>query len=596
MGPPCVGKTSFRSLLFNWSAPKFHNSTALSTRPIHALEKVAGRNEGKIWETVTSLHLLKMLSDAIHALEKDSQQETNVTISSNSSGTTLPTELHNEFTTEETDINFTGSAKQIVKSHSAALLLPTAMTSTILENYSKELDSDIITSTKCNQTEKEKEDFTSFDMLLSRTETNADQYSKKLAKVLAKRKTTKNRHKATWISILDSGGQPQFADVSRAFIRGNTINIICTKLTESLFEKPQFCYSLNGKLLNQPSELQMNNLQLIEHFVHSILSSKNVIVTKGKKSLPLFMIIGTYYDKIKGAKKGLYEPLEFKNEQLLSTLSEFHDHFIYPNDDPKKLIFPVDNHCWWNRKKVSSSLRQQIMFHQKDIGIAAPIPVRWYMFELRIKEEASQEEHGMISLESCHGIGDSLGMDINDVMKSLSHLHTMALFLYFPIVLRNVIFTNPQYLLDMLSALIRVSFVDSLEDILCEGKSIAPDTQRAFREFGVFDESLLDNVCVPFVSSLFTKNAFLILLRYLYIITPLSTTDGVKRYFMPVVLPPEQANEKDIVLFQRKCDPIIITFRSKVVPQVSNVTVLTSQQSLILLMLKAFSSKFVQFL
>ena len=149
----------------------------------------------------------------------------------------------------------------------------------------------------------------------------------------------------------------------------------------------------------------------------------------------------------------------------------------------------------------------------------------------------------------------------------------MALFLYFPIVLHNVIFSSPQYLLDLLSALIRVSFVDSLEDILLEGKSITPDTQRAFREFGVFDNSLLDNVCLPFVSSLFTKNAFLMLLRYLRIITPLSTTDGVKRYFMPVVLPPQQAKEKDIVLFQKKCDPMIIKFGSKVVPQVSNVTV-----------------------
>ena len=286
------------------------------------------------------------------------------------------------------------------------------------------------------------------------------------------------------------------------------------------------------------------------------------------------MIIGTCYDKIKGVRKVFNESLEFKNEQLLSTLSEFHDHFIFPKNDPKKLIFPVDKLCRLNRKKISSFLRQHIMLYQKDIVIASPIPVRWYMFELCIKEKASQEEHGIISLESCHSFGVSLGMNINDIMKSLSHLHTMALFLYFPIVLSNVIFTNPQYLLDMLSALIHVSFVDSLEDILFEGKSIAPENLRAFREFGVFDESLIDNVCLPFVSSLFTKNAFLKLLQYLRIITPLSTTDDVKRYFMPVVLPPNQANEKDILLFQTKCDPMIISFRSKVVPQVSNVSIL----------------------
>ena len=66
--------------------------------------------------------------------------------------------------------------------------------------------------------------------------------------------------------------------------------MISTKLTESLFEKPQLCYSVNDKLLNQPSVLKMNNLQLIEHFVHSIFSSKNALVVKGNKSLPLAMI------------------------------------------------------------------------------------------------------------------------------------------------------------------------------------------------------------------------------------------------------------------------------------------------------------------
>ena len=596
MGPPCVGKTAFKSLLFNWSAPRFHNSTALATRPVRALERVTGRNEGKIWERVTSLDLLRMLSDAIHALE-DSQQETDDPISEDASETIISTESPKETTTCESSI--TGLTKHNVKSYSAALPLPTAVMSTVSEKDFNELDSDIDTTIQPNQPEKESKVFTAINMSSSNTtissdeatrpvvssaspakelssydiDMKSDKYAQELAKVFAQQEKTQNRHKATWINVLDSGGQPQFADVSRAFIRGNTINVICTKLTESLFEKPQFCYSLNGKLLNQPSELQMNNLQLIEHFVRSIVSSKNAVVVKGKKSLPLFMIIGTCYDKIKGVRKIFYESLEFKNEQLLSTLSEFHDHFIFPNDDPKKLIFPVDNLCRWNRKKISSSLRQHIMSYQKEIAIASPIPVRWYMFELRLKEEASQEDHGIISLESCCGIGVSLGMDGNDVKKSLSHLHTMALFLYFPIVLRNVIFTNPQYLLDMLSALIRVSFVDSLEDILLEGKSIAADTQRAFREFGVFEESLLDNVCLPFVSSLFTKNAFLMLLRYLHIITPLSTNDGIKRYFMPVVLPPEQAKEEDILLFQKKCDPMIITFGSKVVPQVSNVTV-----------------------
>ena len=110
MGPPCVGKATFKSLLFNWSAPRFHSSTALATRPIRALERVAGRNEGKIWERVTSLDLLRMLSDAIHALEQDSQKETNDLILKDGSEAIVSTESPKELMTDETSV--TGLTKQ----------------------------------------------------------------------------------------------------------------------------------------------------------------------------------------------------------------------------------------------------------------------------------------------------------------------------------------------------------------------------------------------------------------------------------------------------------------------------------------------------
>ena len=389
-----------------------------------------------------------------------------------------------------------------------------------------------------------------------------------MIELLTKRKESENLHRATWINILDSGGQPQFADVSRGFVRGNTMNIICTKLTESLSDKPQFFYSLDGKFFNQPRQLRMTNLQLIEHFVRSIIASKNAVIVKGNKRLPLFMIIGTYFDKIKGLKLKSFESLQSKNELLFSTLHEFRDHFIFYKDDPMEFIFPVDNHCKWNRKKISLYFRQRIMSYQKHIGITLPIPVRYYMLEMRITEEASQEEHGMISLDSCYTIGANLGMGRIDVVKFITYLHSMVLFLFFPDVLPNVIFTNPQYLLDMLSALIRFSFVESLEDILPENQCLEGDAQRVFHEDGIFDISLLCKLCLPLDSPLFSEKKFLKLLQYLHIIAPLSTTETLKQYFMPVVLPPCEVTEEYTSVFTMSCDPMLITFKTKLIPHV----------------------------
>ena len=43
----------------------------------------------------------------------------------------------------------------------------------------------------------------------------------------------------------------------------------------------------------------MTNLQLIEHFLPSTVAYKDAAVVGGNKILPLIMIVGTYYDKLK---------------------------------------------------------------------------------------------------------------------------------------------------------------------------------------------------------------------------------------------------------------------------------------------------------
>ena len=149
------------------------------------------------------------------------------------------------------------------------------------------------------------------------------------------------------------------------------------------------------------------------------------------------------------------------------------------------------------------------MSYQKHIGITVPIPVRYYMLGMHLTEEASQEEHGMISFDSCCSIGLNLEIVRNDVLKSIIYLHSMASFLFFPKVLPNVIFTNPQYLLDMLSALIRFSFVESLEDILPVNQCIEVDAKQIFHEDGVFDSSLLGKLCLPLLLLCFQKRSFL---------------------------------------------------------------------------------------
>ena len=553
MGPPCVGKTAFKSLLFNWPPPKSHHSTAIAARPIRAIERVAERNEGKIWEMITGSELLKMLSDAMCALDDPANVENYPSKNE---------EYPKNDDTSKTSLEYVD--------HSAAIA--TSKINTVETTQPEGLSSSSASPTGIDNTTEE---VTSKSKLIP----NVDAYSQDILSFLASRKKSEQLHKATWIHLLDSGGQPQFADISRAFLRGNVVNIIVTKLTEGLSDKPCFFYSLNGKILNQPTELQMTNLQLIEHFVRSLAASKNTIVAEGKKAItskPRFVIVGTYLDQTKSMfkKQVVKESLDEKNAQLLSTLADFRDYLIFYNDTSNELIFPVDNLCRFNRKKISSTIRQRIM-SQENVGITVPIPVRWYMFEINTKDEASKEDHGIISLKSCYDIGVKLGMERSEVENCVSYLDSLTLFLSFRKVLPNVIFTNPQYLLDTLSAFVRFSFVDSVSDILPNSSSALRHVQRVLREDGVFEEFLLDELSLTFVPSVFTKEDLLKLLEYLNIIAPLTTSDSVKRYFIPIVLPPCQMTEEDKTSFKRSCDPVIIEFTNKVVPQVRHIYIIT---------------------
>ena len=530
MGPPNVGKTAFEALLFNWPAPKHHHSTAIASRPVRAIERITDIADGKVWDVVDSKEILKMLSDAISDVTKEDQ----ATGVSSSDGSTL----HHSI------------------SKSPSLEGESSVTGPV---DSTGPDDDETMNHKPN-----------IDII-------EQEHTKEILKQLEKKNRRKSRelHKATWVHVLDSGGQPQFADVSRAFLRGNAVNVILVKLTEKLSDKPSFVYSLDGIGINAPSELQMTNLQLIEHFVRSVAASKNTCTVSidGKEisTKPFFIVIGTYYDK---ATKGFFNKTEItsesiadKNRQILSSLEEFRDQFIFYDKSSNDLIFPVDNLCIINRKKISAQIRERIM-SQEGIGFKVPIPIRWYLFELQMRDKGSSD-HGIVIFESCYDIGTRLGMSKKDVKTSLVHFDSLTLCLYYEKVLPNVIFTNPQYLLDILSCLVRTSFVSDLKLILPKGVSLSPDTQQMLQKDGVFEESILDVLGLPFVKSLFTPRDFLLLLESLFVVSPIKSSDSsVQRFFMPIVLPPERMSEEQKKAFTAKCDPLIITFNSKFVLQV----------------------------
>ena len=298
MGPPCVRKTAFKYLLFNWPAPEVHNSTALATRPIRAIERVAERDNGKIWVNVTGADLMKMLSDALQEHDLSESFQSPLTRStwhfsfrcpSNSSLDLHVPSASQTQSIQRQNLISTAIAQDVFSPTVPFPLQPESLPNRENSNSLSSSVSDVF-------------NLSDDSPLHSKLEPDMDFCPKETVHTLARRLSFKSEelHKATWIHLLDSGGQPQFADISRAFLRNNMLNIIVTKLTENLSDKPHFCYSLQGKVLNQPNQLQMTNLQLIEHFVRSIAASKNaddLQENESEASKPYFLLVGTCSDK-----------------------------------------------------------------------------------------------------------------------------------------------------------------------------------------------------------------------------------------------------------------------------------------------------------
>ena len=553
-GPPCVGKRAFQDLLLDKPPLHKHHSTPIAAHPVQVAKRIAAK--GKVWKEITEDDLLEMLSDIIHESEMKDDAAQDASQSPSFTGAApLPkcqATLISEASFSSTGKSFSSSLPAPLQSATAVQLVPRSPKS----SFSSSLDSPMPLRLSI-------EEWASISLPVL----DHDYDSRKITEQSSspKMEGSQKLHEATWIYLVDSGGQAQFTDLSHMFVRGNSLYIIVMKVTESLHDKPTFIYSIDDKPVTAPKEMTRTNLQIIESFVRSVVATSRGQI--GDNSEPAFAIVATHCDKSKLKRfLGLEETIKEKNETLLSCLGEFLDLFIFYNHESDELIFPVENLCQQNREKISADIRQRLVFSRSDIIFNIKIPLRWYAFDLNMKNEASKETHGMISLESCYSIGRKLGMDKKEVIECLIYLDSMRLCIYYPKDLDHVVFTNPQFLIDCLSSIAVASFVKSPREFEI---NLSSNTLLSLRREGIFDQSLLDNLGLTFIPHLFSKEDLLLLLQALQVIAPIEfkASHDTRSYFIPIILSSEQLPEKQKSLYATSADPLLISFNDKLILQ-----------------------------
>ena len=364
-------------------------------------------------------------------------------------------------------------------------------------------------------------------------------------------------HEMHFIYLVDTGGQPQFQEVLPMFVRNASVNVLVFKLSEKLSDYPTFTYYIGGKLYCEPQELQFTNQEIIEHAARSVFSCSQVQEIKHvreRPEKPAVLLVGTFKDQSESCSE--------TPEQKQKILSRCLEPYVTGNGiitcSRKMWIFEIDGseEGWFANDIILTKLRKEVDIRSKSMKI--DIPIRWFVFQLELKEHAKKENSDFITLEVCYEIGKQLLMNDADVHQALLFLDEVNIILYYPNILPNVVFCNPQFLLRKVTEIIVASF----ECLEVSGDRIG--LYLTFHNEGIFCSDLISEFQEGYNENFLQKH-LLLLLQELLIIARV----GDDRYFMPCVLPVEKPGSvaRCKLLSESDFAPLVFSFPSGYSPR-----------------------------
>ena len=357
-----------------------------------------------------------------------------------------------------------------------------------------------------------------------------------------------------WMMVTDCGGQPPFLDASALFLRNSCLQIFPLKLNECLNEKPNFSYFIDGKPVNLPtSSLPLTNLQVIETLAKAVAAFQQPRTLSALKSpdCAKFAIVGTFEDQ----KENCKEDVEAKETCLKNVLKSYNSNLVRYRG---RVILPVNAATTdkVERKRYATML-QNLITRAAGVTMKVEVKLRWFGFLLSLLT-LSEKEKPILQLDECFRIGSSLNMDRVETLKVIQFFHDIGVIMHFDTPkLRNWVIVDAKPVLDKVSQLISVSFVD--EEFLEDHYNVIPpsNTKQRLQEQGRFNKELMEKFKF---SEPITLQLFLDILKH---VKAVAMIDNDKpEYFMPCALA-YASHEQSEPLSCSSNPPWVIRFRMK---------------------------------
>ena len=326
------------------------------------------------------------------------------------------------------------------------------------------------------------------------------------------------------ITLIDTGGQPQFHEVLPMFMRDTSASMFTIKLDDSLNDHPLIeFYDYNGHLVGS-CRSPFTNQQILMRCMR-VIESQASQSQEGLCSAPIF--VGTH----KNLEHQCQEPREEKNEKIHKMFPlAVQDKVVYCNERLKELIFAVNAKTpGQQEKKIAAELRRVIV--ERSHVKPKRIPLRWHALELALQKLMLELGRGVLSNAEGLAVAQRFHFTNESFGEALKYLDNLNILFYYKDVLPDVIFCDPQVLLDKVTELVEYSY--RLQTAACQHKA-TEGKLRKFRDQGIITLVLLSEKSFRrhYVQSLFSPVELLELFKNLLIVSKITEEE----YLMPCLL------------------------------------------------------------
>ena len=246
-----------------------------------------------------------------------------------------------------------------------------------------------------------------------------------------------------WIYLIDCGGQIEFLQILPAFFQHTSICLFITKLSEMLSERTKFEYFEDGKPIGEPTLCPFTNEQMLLQCVQSIQ-----YMHRHSK----LAIVGTHQDLADQCSESTGE----KNRLLISKLCpEYDKNLVFHGQG---IIFPINaKNPGPQDHEVASEITKVIFDVVSDLE-PRKTPISWFKFEQLIQKMARDDGKRILHWKDCLRVARLLHLSKRDLNAALDHLASFGVIHYYPHLLPNIVFVDPQFILEKISEVVKFHY------------------------------------------------------------------------------------------------------------------------------------------